>query len=86
MTVGEFMALIGVNDHDLVIYDENVVGNDADNYGDLLYDSGYSRGNRVPDDLLDLLIVGIDLEETLCRLWVDSAGIPNNSSDFTYFD
>ena len=75
LTVQELLDLCYHCDHTIVIYDENVVGDDADNYGDLLWDS--STGDIFPEEVGDLEVLSFDLEDRLFRIWANGEGIPN---------
>lgn len=73
LTVGELLDLCEVCDHNIVIYDENVIYDDADNYGDLLWEGIIS--DVVPARISALSVVSFDLESDVFRIWVDGTGV-----------
>jgi hypothetical protein len=74
ITVNDLMDLLDACDHDIVIYDENVIDEAAENYGDMLYSS--ESGRKIPGDVLALDVVSFDLEDNIFRIWAYGEGIP----------
>lgn len=71
MSVGEFLDMLeAFSEHYLVIYDDEIVGDDSDNFGDLLYDSNKYGIGDIPDDILRYKLISFDIEEDVLRLWV----------------
>jgi len=75
ITVQGLLDLCEFCDHAIVIYDENVVGDASDNYGDLLWDS--TTGDIFPAEVGDLEVASFDLEDDLFRIWAIGWGVPN---------
>lgn len=75
ITVGEFLGMLDACDHFIVIYDENVIGDDSDNYGDLLWAS--DTDTQIPRDVENLDVYSFDLEEKILRIWAEGEGIAN---------
>ena len=79
VTLGTLLDLCGACALNIVIYDNNVSGVDADNFGDLLWDD--EVGGNIPDDVLSLNVVsfeiGCNFDDAFC-IWVDGPGIPHN--------
>ena len=73
--VEDFLNLLDANDHDIVIYDENVTDADAENWGDLLYDSSVDA--KIPRGVLLMRVASFDLEESILRIWAKGEGVPN---------
>lgn len=75
VTVEEFFDIADVVDRTVVVYDDNVRGEDSDDYGDLLWATDVSE--PMPYDIGDFWINVIDITPEVVRLWVDGDGIPN---------
>ena len=73
--VSDLLALLEACDHTIVIYDDNVRYEAAENYGDLLWSS--DTGTDVPDDVLAMEVLSYALEDIIFRIWVNGEGIPN---------
>ena len=73
ITVKELLDLCSVCTLDIVIYDEEIYGDAADNAGDLLWDESF--GEDIPSDVLELPVVSFDIEDTVFRIWALGKGI-----------
>lgn len=74
-TVQDLLDLCEYCDHYIVIYDDNVIGDDAVDFGDELWSS--KTGEIFPTEVGDLLVNSFELEENIFRIWANGEGIPN---------
>ena len=77
ISVEDLLELCGICDHNIVIYDENVMGADSDNYGDLLWADDLNV--PIPEKVLKQEVLSYDLEDTVFRIWVNGDGIPHTA-------